>query len=106
MNKEKKIAYLERTIRQLSSKLLSAENENRILTAENTSLRNMFERMEENIAELEHQMIASRDNYCSKLNDLIESKNRYEDETAKTILARKQYTKEVEALLKRMRNQK
>lgn len=105
MNKEKKILYLEKTVKSLSSRLELAENEKSVLLDENASLRELLDKMRENISNLEGQMLLIRDYYTSKARELIESKEKYDKAIAEVLLAKKEYEKEMEILLKRMKKQ-
>ena len=105
MNKEKKILYLEKTVKSLSSRLETAENEKSALLDENAVLRELLGKMRENMSNLEAQMILSRDYYASKAKELVESKEKYDKAIAEALIAKKEYEKEMEILLKRMRKQ-
>ena len=105
MNKEKKILYLEKTVKSLSSRLELSENEKSVLLDENASLRELLDKMRENVSNLEAQMLLIRDYYASKARELIESKEKYDKAIAEVLLAKKEYEKEMEILLKRMKKQ-
>ena len=105
MNKEKKILYLEKTVKSLSSRLELAENEKSVLLDENASLRELLDKMRENVSNLEAQMLLIRDYYTSKARELIESKEKYDKAIAEVLLAKKEYEKEMTQLLKRVRKQ-
>ena len=100
MNKEKKISYLEKMVKTLSSSLEKLKKENYVLISENGILRESLANLRENYEILEMQMIQNRDDYILKARELSKSKDRYDRATASLLLTKKDFEKKMNVLIK------
>ena len=106
MRNRRKMDYKTKRIKKLQNEVKSLESENKVLVATNNSLNRIIEKNQSELENIKSQYDEIRIDYDAKINEMISSKNCYEEAMRSAKKLQSEYAKKVDILLKRLEKQK